>query len=168
MHSPAAVTTVDGTRRPLPRPFMIITTQNLVESYGTFPLPNSQLDRFLISMNIGLPTPQQEVEILSRSEHGLPVICILFRLSLKCQPGCNESDKVRPTKIKQSLLLKGGDVPRVQAQLLGLQEAAHYLAGAGLGESGHEVYFRRYGDGAQLMAHVGLEGGHCFFRWVIA
>ena len=66
--------TADGTLRPLPRPFMIIATQNLVESYGTFPLPNSQLDRFLISMNIGLPNPQQEIEILSRSEHGLPEV----------------------------------------------------------------------------------------------
>jgi len=63
--------TVDGASRPLPRPFMVIATQNLAESYGTFPLPNSQLDRFLLSMNIGLPTPQQELEILNRSEHGL-------------------------------------------------------------------------------------------------
>ena len=61
---------VDGTTRPLPRPFMVIATQNLVESYGTYPLPNSQLDRFLISMNIGLPTSEQELEILTRSEQG--------------------------------------------------------------------------------------------------
>ena len=53
---------------------MVIATQNLVESYGTFPLPNSQLDRFLVSMNIGLPTPQQELEILDRSEHSLPEV----------------------------------------------------------------------------------------------
>ena len=66
--------TVDGTLRPLPPPFMVIATQNLVESHGTFPPPNSQLDRFLISMNIGLPTPQQELEILTRSEHGLPQV----------------------------------------------------------------------------------------------
>ena len=58
--------TVDGSARPLPKPFMVIATQNQVESYGTFPLPNSQLDRFLISMNIGLPGPEQQLEILSR------------------------------------------------------------------------------------------------------
>ena len=63
--------TVDGARRPLPSPFMVIATENLIESHGTFPLPNSQLDRFLISMNIGLPSVQQEIEILERSEHGL-------------------------------------------------------------------------------------------------
>ena len=64
--------TADGSLRPLPRPFMVIGTQNLLESYGTFPLPNSQMDRFLISMKIGIPTPQQEMEILTRSEHAIP------------------------------------------------------------------------------------------------
>ena len=62
--------TVDGTARLLPRPFMVIATQNLVESYGTFPLPNSQMDRFMVSTSVGLPTPEQELEILARSERG--------------------------------------------------------------------------------------------------
>ena len=66
--------TADGALRPLPRPFRVIATQNLVESHGTFPLPNSQLDRFLVSIKIGLPTPEQELEILSRSEFGLPEV----------------------------------------------------------------------------------------------
>ena len=66
--------TTDRTVRHLPRPFMVIATQNLVESYGTFPLPNSQLDRFLVAMEIGLPTAVQEMEILNRSEHGLPTV----------------------------------------------------------------------------------------------
>ncbi len=57
----------DGNIWPLPRPFMIIATQNLIETYGTFPLPNSQLDRFLISMTLGLPGPDEELEILRRS-----------------------------------------------------------------------------------------------------
>ena len=61
----------DGTQRPLPRPFLILATQNSIERHGTFPLPNSQLDRFMISMSLGLPTPEQEMEILQRSEHGL-------------------------------------------------------------------------------------------------
>ena len=62
----------DGIVRPLPRPFVVIATQNLIESHGTFPLPNSQLDRFMVSMTLGLPTPEQEMEILQRAEHGLP------------------------------------------------------------------------------------------------
>ena len=60
----------DGEVWQLPRPFLIIATQNLIETYGTFPLPNSQLDRFMISMELGLPTPEQEMEILRRSEEG--------------------------------------------------------------------------------------------------
>ena len=60
----------DGTTRPLPRPFIIIATQNLIETYGTFPLPNSQLDRFMISTKLGLPSPEQELEILLRSQLG--------------------------------------------------------------------------------------------------
>ena len=60
----------DGILRPLPRPFLIVATQNLIETYGTFPLPNSQLDRFMISMRLGLPSPEQEMEILRRSELG--------------------------------------------------------------------------------------------------
>ena len=62
--------TVDGMTRPLPGPFVVIATQNLAESFGTFPLPHSQLDRFLLSMNIGIPTPEQELEILGRAERG--------------------------------------------------------------------------------------------------
>ena len=60
----------DGNMWPLPRPFIIIATQNLIETYGTFPLPNSQLDRFMLSMKLGLPTPEQEMEILHRSQLG--------------------------------------------------------------------------------------------------
>ena len=60
----------DGKRWALPKPFLIVATQNMVERHGTYPLPNSQLDRFMISMSLGLPSPEQEVEILDRSERG--------------------------------------------------------------------------------------------------
>ena len=63
--------TADGRMHPLPRPFMVVATQNMAESHGVFPLPDSQLDRFLISMSLGLPTSDQEIEILTRAEHGL-------------------------------------------------------------------------------------------------
>ena len=61
----------DGKLHPLPRPFMVVATQNMAESHGVFPLPDSQLDRFLISMSLGLPTTAQEIEILTRAEHGV-------------------------------------------------------------------------------------------------
>lgn len=63
---------VDGEIKPLPDPFLVIATQNFAESHGTFPLPDSQKDRFLVSIGIGLPTPEDEVEILERSAHGMP------------------------------------------------------------------------------------------------
>jgi MoxR-like ATPase len=56
--------TVDGATYPLPEPFMIIATQNPIEYHGTFPLPEAQLDRFLIRLRIGYPTPECEKEII--------------------------------------------------------------------------------------------------------
>ncbi|MDP7206208.1 MAG: AAA family ATPase, partial [Pirellulaceae bacterium] len=57
---------IDGVTHDLPSPFMVIATQNSAETYGIFPLPDSQLDRFLVRMSLGLPTAAQEVEILDR------------------------------------------------------------------------------------------------------
>ena len=74
------VVSADGTVWPLPRPFVIIATQNLVETHGTFSLPNSLLDRFMLSMTMGLPSPEEEVEILRRAEHGHPaLVAVLTR-----------------------------------------------------------------------------------------
>lgn len=58
--------TVDGVTRPLPRPFMVIATQNPIELEGTFPLPEAQLDRFLLRLSMGYPTEADEREILRR------------------------------------------------------------------------------------------------------
>ena len=62
--------TFDGTAHQLPRPFFVIATRNLSETHGVFPLPQSQLDRFLLSFGIGYPNREQEVEILEKHEHG--------------------------------------------------------------------------------------------------
>jgi MoxR-like ATPase len=56
--------TVDGTTYPLTRPFMVIATQNPVEHEGTYPLPESQLDRFLLRISMGYPSRQAELDIL--------------------------------------------------------------------------------------------------------
>jgi MoxR-like ATPase len=60
--------TVDGRPHSLPRPFMVIATQNPVEHHGTYPLPESQLDRFLMRLRIGYPGPESEREILRNSD----------------------------------------------------------------------------------------------------
>ena len=62
--------TADGISRDLPKPFMIIATQNPLDSSGTFPLPETELDRFLVRISIGMPDAKAEMEILDRSEHG--------------------------------------------------------------------------------------------------
>ncbi len=58
--------TVDGVTRPLPRPFLVIATQNPIELEGTFPLPEAQLDRFLLRLSLGYPAGDEERAILRR------------------------------------------------------------------------------------------------------
>ncbi len=58
--------TVDGTSYKLPRPYLVLATQNPIELEGTFPLPEAQLDRFLIRIKIGYPTESEEDRILLR------------------------------------------------------------------------------------------------------
>ncbi len=62
--------TFDGITHPLPKPFFVIATRNIAEAHGIFPLPQSQLDRFLLSFGIGYPNLEEEVEILEQHEHG--------------------------------------------------------------------------------------------------
>src|ERR1041385_423539 len=61
--------TMDGHSHPLPQPFLVLATQNPVEHHGTYPLPESQLDRFLVRVRMGYPHAENEREIL-RSEAG--------------------------------------------------------------------------------------------------
>ena len=61
--------TMDGARYVLPQPFMVIATQNPVEHHGTYPLPESQLDRFLMRLRIGYPDAASEREIVRQAEH---------------------------------------------------------------------------------------------------
>ena len=53
--------TVDGVTHPLPKPFMVLATQNPIEYEGTFPLPEAQLDRFLLRVRIGYPSAAEEM-----------------------------------------------------------------------------------------------------------
>ena len=59
--------TADGTTRKLDRPFMVLATQNPIESFGTFPLPEAQMDRFLIRMKMGYPKLEDEKLIINRN-----------------------------------------------------------------------------------------------------
>jgi MoxR-like ATPase len=65
--------TSDGVTRRLERPFFLMATQNPVEMAGTFPLPEAQLDRFLVALSLGYPSFEDEVSILEREEHSDPL-----------------------------------------------------------------------------------------------
>ncbi|NIS81142.1 MAG: AAA domain-containing protein [Anaerolineales bacterium] len=66
--------TVDGVTRPLPRPFLVLATQNPVELEGTFPLPEAQIDRFLLRVAIGYPSDEEENAILERFRASDPLL----------------------------------------------------------------------------------------------
>jgi MoxR-like ATPase len=65
--------TVDETTVPLPAPFLVLATQNPIELEGTFPLPEAQLDRFLLRLNMGYPTESEEEEMLLRFQEADPL-----------------------------------------------------------------------------------------------
>jgi MoxR-like ATPase len=94
--------TVDGQRYPLEEPFFLIATQNPVETAGTFPLPEAQLDRFLISLSLGYPQFEDEVLILEREEQEDPLTHLQAVLSpgdvLALQELVKNVGVVRPLK----------------------------------------------------------------------
>ena len=65
--------TVDGSTRKLPEPFFVVATQNPIELEGTFPLPEAQLDRFLLKITLGYPDSQQEIDIMERFQEHDPL-----------------------------------------------------------------------------------------------
>jgi MoxR-like ATPase len=65
--------TLDGATRPLPRPFLVVATQNPIEYEGTFPLPEAQLDRFLMRLSMGYPAPADERRLLNHLRRAHPI-----------------------------------------------------------------------------------------------
>jgi MoxR-like ATPase len=65
--------TVDGVTRKMPLPFHVLATQNPIEYEGTFPLPESQLDRFLLRINIGYPSQEEEIAVIERQQYVHPI-----------------------------------------------------------------------------------------------
>ncbi|CAD5915730.1 AAA family ATPase [Planktothrix rubescens] len=93
--------TVDGVSRLVPKPFFVIATQNPIEYQGTFPLPEAQMDRFLLSLTLGYPTEAEELQMLQGLSHGITVDdlepCISQDEVLEIQNWC------RQIKIETSL-----------------------------------------------------------------
>lgn len=67
---------LDGVTHKLPRPFLVMATQNPVETYGTFHLPEAQMDRFFMKLSMGYPSVEEEMQILERTETNNPIVNI--------------------------------------------------------------------------------------------
>jgi len=65
--------TVDGVTYPIPEPFLVLATQNPIEYEGTFPLPEAQLDRFMLRISLGYPSPEEEIAILDSQRYVHPI-----------------------------------------------------------------------------------------------
>ncbi|MEI6876515.1 MAG: MoxR family ATPase, partial [Spirochaetota bacterium] len=130
--------TVDGDTLALPRPFFVIATQNPIEMDGTFPLPEAQLDRFLMKIDLGYPTKAEELAILDRFIQGDPLdglqavatpLCIVELQKLRCgvlvAPPIRDyiAELVGATRVHPQV--RYGSSPRGS---LGLMKAAQALA----------------------------------------
>ena len=138
---------IDGEPRPLPDPFMVIATQNPVEYEGTYPLPEAQLDRFLLKLILPLPERAQEIEVLSRHAAGFdphdlagvglravagPDDLSVARAQVRTVGASAEVlgyivDLVRATRVSPSVAL--GVSPRGAAALLATARAWAWLSG---------------------------------------
>ena len=92
---------VDGQTNPLPRPFMVIATQNPAEFEGTYPLPESQLDRFLLRIPVGYPAREIELRVLGSHREGEPVDNL--QPVLTCEQIVSLQGDVRHVKVDDSI-----------------------------------------------------------------
>ena len=134
--------TIDGVRYPLPAPFLVLATQNPVDFQGTYPLPEAQLDRFLIQMSLGYPDREMEVEILFDQAVDVPIDHI--RPVLTLDQVRDLQAKVREVKVERTVAeyavdlarhtrqhshLKLGVSPRGTLMLFRAAQAAAFMAG---------------------------------------
>nr|WP_297424369.1 MoxR family ATPase [uncultured Actinotalea sp.] len=135
-------TTVDGTTHRLPRPFLVVATQNPVEMEGTYALPEAQRDRFMARLSVGYPSRDAEVEMLDRQEavdplaHLSPVATVdhvtrLIDVSrrLYAAPGVKQYVVDLADATRRDPLLRLGASPRAGIQLLRAAKALAAMSG---------------------------------------
>jgi MoxR-like ATPase len=93
--------TIDGQSHVLPRPFMVIATQNPVEHHGTYPLPESQLDRFLMRLRIGYPDTASERVIVRESDRRLPDLAVNM---ISAEEVVRLQDAIHRVRVEESLV----------------------------------------------------------------
>ncbi|WP_143661473.1 AAA family ATPase, partial [Streptomyces pseudogriseolus] len=119
--------TVDGTPRALPDPFLVAATQNPVEYEGTYPLPEAQLDRFLLKLTIPLPSRQDEIDVLTRHAQGFDPRDLRAATTVSPEITAYVVDICRATRESPSLTL--GVSPRGATALLATARAWAWLTG---------------------------------------
>ena len=92
---------VDGQTHALPRPFMVIATQNPLEFEGTYPLPENQLDRFLLRISLGYPDRANEMDVLTSHREGEPVDSL--QPALTCQQVIDLQEAVGRVKVDEAI-----------------------------------------------------------------
>ena len=118
-----AQVTVDGTTRALPTPFMVLATQNPIEQEGTYPLPESQLDRFLMKISVGYPARADELQILETHEADGMVD--------RLQPVANLNDILAMNQMVTAVHM----APELRAYLIDLADATRRHPAVALGMS---------------------------------
>jgi len=93
--------TVDGVTYPLEKPFFVIATENPIEFHGTYPLPEAQLDRFLMRLNMGYPSPVDEMTILTRQQKQHPILGV--KTVVSAEEAAELQQQVREVYIDESL-----------------------------------------------------------------
>ncbi len=135
--------TVDGLTRPLERPFLVIATQNPIEAEGTYPLPEAQLDRFLVRISVGHPERKHEIEMLerraARRTDELELREVVDPATLRWMQGVTEAVHVSPSiaayivdlvqATRSSPMVQVGASPRGSLALLKLSRSRATLAG---------------------------------------
>ena len=119
---------VDGQSRPLPTPFMVAATQNPVEYEGTYPLPEAQLDRFLIKLTMPLPERNVEIEVLSRHAAGFQPRDLT---AAGLRPVAGEQELAQATAAVQQVQL----APEVLGYIVDLCRATRHSPSVALGAS---------------------------------
>ena len=136
-------TTLEGETHPLPRPFLVFATQNPIEYEGTYPLPEAQIDRFLMRIDIGYPTREQEKEVLDRrrqrkaDEVKIPAIADpdqVLALQAACEDVHVDDDLERyivevVTRTREHSQVEVGASPRGSLALMKLGRASAALKG---------------------------------------
>lgn len=93
--------TIDGETLQIPKPFFVMATQNPIEYEGTYPLPEAQLDRFLLKVQMGYPSKDEEVEVLRRAENIQPILNLTSVISL--DELCSLQEEVKNVHVEDSI-----------------------------------------------------------------